>query len=748
MARELIPIEVELNGEVKGDFILLSEPDGNYWVPEKDLTLWRLKLPADVPRLEENGEVYRLIQCDSETFQCKVDLAAARLKIVADARLFMPGSRTIGLRKQIKPIESSSGFLNYNLTYNGDGRTNNALSAPVEIGWRQGKWLALSNFNYTVTNSDEVFARMFTSLQSDNIARRTRFTIGDFSASTRSVLGGGGIFGGLSYGSDFSLDPFFVRLPGLEISGILDYPSEVEVFVDGQSVAREELPPGPFDLGNIVRSNGATDATIVIRDPFGNERRLDTSVYVPQRVLRHGVQEFHYAAGFRRENLGQANTDYGDWAALGYHRVGLSPWATLGVHAEGDSDTANMGVEGGILLGRWGELAFDVAGSRDGGEDGAAASASYQFIDGALSSSLVMRGYTRQYATLSSPAGGQGNQYQIQATVGYSFDSLGYLSLTHQLAQGYTNDGRSSTRVQYHKPLATGLTFSASYIYDRDDDYRLFFGLTFNGRKRGRLSLRHSQNGGQTINSVSLQRSAKPYQDFGFRLGAEHRTEPNSTDLLNAEVSYSGSVGDYRAGFQNTSGDQRYHARVAGALVLVGGGLHLSRPIRSGYALVEVGQPDVNIRLNNTVVAKSGTSGRAVVAGLSAYYKNTVSLDLHDLPIQYQVQKSREQITIRSRGGVIIDLPIVKSQPIHGKLAILDNGTREMAQYWRMQINKEESALDILIGKRGEFYIENLSSGIFSTKVSFKDKSCKFDLDIPDAPDIFVNLGEVTCQIK
>jgi outer membrane usher protein len=95
-----------------------------------------------------------------------------------------------------------------------------------------------------------VFSRGITSFTVDDRARLVRYLVGDRFDST-GPLGGGALLGGLSISREFSLDPYFVRFPTVGLSGAVFTRSTAEVYVNGQLVRREVLPPGPFELRNL-----------------------------------------------------------------------------------------------------------------------------------------------------------------------------------------------------------------------------------------------------------------------------------------------------------------------------------------------------------------------------------------------------------------------------------------------------------------------------------------------------------------
>ena len=59
----------------------------------------------------------------------------------------------------------------------------------------------------------------------------------------------------------------------------------------------------------------------------------------------------------------------------------------------------------------------------------------------------------------------------------------------------------------------------------------------------------------------------------------------------------------------------------------------------------------------------------------------------------------------------------------------------------------DDQVIEAVIGKEGEFYLENLPSGRFPARLFLKEKECKFELTIPKSDEMLVEMGEVTCEM-
>ena len=52
------------------------------------------------------------------------------------------------------------------------------------------------------------------------------------------------------------------------------------------------------------------------------------------------------------------------------------------------------------------------------------------------------------------------------------------------------------------------------------------------------------------------------------------------------------------------------------------------------------------------------------------------------------------------------------------------------------------------MGKGGEFYLENIPPGKWPARLYLKDKHCAFKMYFPERDEIYVDMGEIACEIK
>jgi outer membrane usher protein len=155
-----------------------------------------------------------------------------------------------------------------------------------------------------------------------------RVTLGDSFVSA-GILGGTELLGGLSIAKNFSLDPYFIRSPSQDISGILTTPSTVDVYRNGVLIKQEYLPPGSFSLNNIPTQVRQGNTQVVIRDALGNTHQINSPYYLGSQLLAQGLSDYDYGVGFQRTDL-TASFRYSAPEISAFHRYGLTNWLTVG----------------------------------------------------------------------------------------------------------------------------------------------------------------------------------------------------------------------------------------------------------------------------------------------------------------------------------------------------------------------------------------------------------------------------------
>jgi outer membrane usher protein len=742
-------LKVYVNSEDKGEYFLFLTPEGDVMFSYGDIRALGFK------SLPQRKEEYISLRALSPGVKFKIDQNESALYITVDPNLLSKHKVEYSLRqpKELSNISRNSAFLNYGIQYNMDDNFEySSLSIPWDLGINAMGYFGFSNFFYRNTDSVNKITRLYSNITKDNNDKLQRYILGDFSAYSGD-LGSGGTFGGISISKNYSIDPYFIRYPGLSLKGIINTPSDVELYVNGNLMKKEHLSPGEFEFSGMPYTTGIGDAVVVIKDAFGRETSINYPYYLSTRVLKKGLHEYAYNIGFRREELGEENFEYGNLNFLGYHRYGLSDSFTGGIRTEFGKDIFNIGTTASFILGRIGEFGVSAAGSRDQGQAGYSGILSYFYSGRNFSSRLFIRTLSEDYANLSLSASEDKARFSGLYGLGFNLRGLGSLSFNYTKSNFYSGTDVERFAVFYNKNIFRNVSFNitASRTQAEEVTHDIFAGLNFILGNKHSASLYYSKQGDKTYETVAFRKNPPLGTGFGYDFRAERR-ENNEGDKEiggRAFVEYRGPIGIYSADCTRVYETNNYRLNLAGGATWLNGSLYLNRPVYDSFALVKVSDLEgVKVKYSNQEIGVTNKNGEIVVPDLTSYNENKISIDVEDLPVNYEVKEIDKNVTTSFRGGGLVRFDVKKLQAFSGKIFFSEDGKKTNAEYAGLDIVMGKEKIETIVGKGGEFYLENIPAGKFPARLFFKEKECNFYLNIPESKEIMVDLGEVTCEIE
>ena len=354
-------LSVSVNGAPEGEpVLLLKGPGGRFYATAADLAAWRLA--ARGPTFTRGGERYYLLNAIPGL---KLEYSQAHQSLGVTAP-----SETFGLtRVAYADLEvgdplagGTGGFLNYDLSGQlAAGETS--FGGAFEAGVFTGAGVALTSFVGQSSKAGTRFVRLDSSWTIDDPARMRSVRLGD--GVTRGGVGGGPLrFGGLQFARNFGVQPGFVTIPLPALRGSAAVPSVVDIYVNDALTGSRDVPSGPFEITEIPIVSGNGDVQLVVRDMLGREMLYTQSYYAAPSLLRRGLHDFSYEAGFLRNSFGLASNDYGAAMASATHRYGISDSFTGELHAEASRDIQLAGAAASFALAGLGLAEASLGASR------------------------------------------------------------------------------------------------------------------------------------------------------------------------------------------------------------------------------------------------------------------------------------------------------------------------------------------------------------------------------------------------
>jgi outer membrane usher protein len=739
-------LELVVNG-VAREPVLVVLRAGDAWIEVRALAEAGVApLPPGRREVVDGAERVSLASLAPEvTFEVAEEDLALRLTVAPH----LLGRTVIDLEVGPPPgtvySRNTSAFLNYSLSW----RDFDSVDLFGELGLSAGRGLLLTTFtagrNTAGDGPDqrEDVVRGLTRWTLDQPRGLRRWTLGDRLATAGSPLGGSVILGGVGVSREFGLDPYFVRFPSPDLAGTLLAPAEVEVYVNGLLVRRERLPPGEFEIRNLPAPAGLGQASLVIRDAAGAERRLELPFYVGTRLLGEGLSEYGYDLGLRREGFGRTSFDYGEAAFLGRHRLGLSDRLTVGAHLEAAEDLVSGGPSAALAV-PFGEVSAGAALSSAGGADGWAGALDYSFSGRRWGFGASLRGFSPHFAHLSLPA--ETDRPRLDASVFVGLPLGRWVDVGLQAGRRDLRDGatRDDVRLSASWLVAPRLTVLGAveriWLSDApeadellgEQDTRALVALNYSlGARTTARAIAGTGRGAEGV-AIGLQRSLPVGEGFGYRLEAASSEE---LDTGSGQLQAQGRYGRATLSHLEADGGRVTILNLSGALMAIGGSVYAGRPVQDAFAVVRVpGVPGVRAYRSHQQVGRTGGRGDLLVPNLLSNYGNRLSIADEDVPLDYVVAGTEIVVAPPTRGGALVRFPVRPLRAFTGTL-VLAAGDREPAppKSGRLRVRTEAGEATSPIGGGGRFYLEDLPPGSHPAVIEWEGGTCPFDLTIPRA---------------
>ncbi len=375
---------------------------------------------------------------------------------------------------------------------------------------------------------------------------------------------------------------------------------------------------------------------------------------------------------------------------------------------------------------------------------------------GHLSGNLTGRYFSPNYANLSLAAH---EKNKARLALSFSLTTqhrlLGSLAASWAMADQYHANSEHTVMLSYHRTLWSNFSLNALAKRSETADginHEYGVGVRFTpGRNRsGQIEYRNAKGASTT----SVQFGKNPSGRFGYGYHAAFDAEKNSPDTWSnsgeASWQYYGRSGSYALKYRLDSEQQRtYELSAAGSLTWINHSWHLTPPLYESFALVNVGKlSGIPIRLGGQEVAKTNRAGQALVAGLSAYISNPLSVDTTRLPFDCQLSDSKKMVAPAYKSGGIVTFDARKLQTFEGRFVLNADGAKMLAKYGWLAVVVAGETKEYVTGSEGEFYFEDMSSGQYAAKLFLENNECSFTLNIPERTEPIITLGDVDVYCK
>ena len=741
---EPMVLAATLNGEPKPEpLYVLRNAEGRLLIDEATLTRWRVVYPRD-RRVLDDGRAY--VPVDSiPGMRMEIVPAKQTASVTLPGDSFLKETVPFEAQAQTAPLTSGwGGFFNYNLfaQHGGATTTGSGLFEPGIFGpYGVGTVLVGAN-SATTFGTTQRAVRFDANWRYDDPLRMTTLIAGD-AISRWSSWGQAVRFGGLQYGTNFSLQPQFLPFPLQAVSGVATVPSTVDIFINNARVGEQQVQPGPFSITNIPIVSGAGNVQLVVKDAFGREQVISQPFYSSQALLRQGLADFGVEAGALRRNFGILSNDYGGWVGSAMYRYGFTDRLTGEARAEGASGLAAAGVHVDFQVADFGIVSAGAVGSHSNAGGGAKVLAGIQRQTSpwafAINAEWNTSGF-RQVATIDQPL-----QLIRQGAASTSIDfgtwgSFGVAVADQQYRGSRAVDvGTATYSVSLGRFAFLNLSVTRTIAITNQTGVSATLTIPIGNDSFATLAAQRTRGpaGESGFESASFQKNLPAGEGYGYRVYAESDRRYQATASLN------GPVGSYSIGVAQAAGATAVQANVSGGLGLLGGYPFASRQLLGSFGLARVDNIEgVTVLSQNQVVGHTDRNGYAVIPELSPYDQNQISVDPLSVPLNATIDSTRMVVVPFLRSGVLVDFPIRRSYG--GTMTIVLDDGRPAPEGATVMLAGEGTPFPVAFG--GEAYVVGLQEGTNRIRLNWRGATCEFQVRTSVSNDPVPDLGSHVCR--
>lgn len=760
-AEEILPVEVVVNGTSKGGIFVTSD-NGDVLMERGDYDRLGVGVPANSNPVSLNAM--------SSVLTYRFEPSTAQL--VVDVRPELLPNSTINVTKPYDPelppstrprYQKPSLVVNYAASVIGGSQLEDpVVSVPVDVAARARGYLFEGGLSWD-SESTEV-RRGYTRVTVDDVDTRQRYIFGDTNIAT-SRLGTGGAFAGVTVTSSQELTPGLRQINSQAVTGLIETPSEIELYVDDRLVERRRLPAGPFAVTNFPSNYSGSTATIVVRDAFGTERRFSNLLFGSTELLADGEHDYTYLAGVSRTDTDDYDDD--NPVLVGHHRYGVSQRLTAGARLEASQERISGGVEATYQLSQRHTVRAELAASTSLDDDDLTDFAgvlgfSYAGDSFVLNAQYLEQGKNYKHVTSLE----EEQQLARTAVLSMSFPMADWLSFNSsvQYRENHDRSSELNARVGLDFSLSSNTTLRVFGNYTEDENGESDQAIGIDIRHRFDNGIRlggdiaYNEDGeletGVSVAGDSVTGEEGELSPWSVSLD---RIDGDLGEVYRANASV-GKTNEYGEATLNVIADQdgntSYSARVASSVAFVDGSTVVGPPITSGFAVVRLkdtppGGPGVEVRRGGSVVV--GTldgEGTVAIRNLGAYRAEKIVVDVGDEAFEYGIDQREHVVAVAPRGADVIDVSVFKKSFVEGLVYVRIDGKKIFLETSAVKLSGPVGDKETAIGFAGLLFLEDYPPGRYTGESFHLKSKCTFAFDLPRTEETFVDLGEIECHVK
>ncbi len=606
--------------------------------------------------------------------------------------------------------------------------SSNMLRTYLKLNYFFDEVNLISDFNLNYSETERKFVRLNTTFRITDVPNIRTIEFGDVYSQDsyfNTVLR----IGGIRVGTDYSLRPDIITYPLPDFAGETALPSSVDIFVDNAKVFSKELKPGPFEIRDIPVISPEGKMRVVIRDVLGREKVVEIPYITSLNLLKKGLSEYSFSAGFLRKNYLIKDFDYSKFVLSGMYKKGFTDRFTgeANLYLQGQ-DGLNTGFSAYYLLGKFGLLSPKIAFSYDknnsstGFQYGLEYGKSFKLLNIRLTAIKSDKNFFQPSSVVGKP------KDYYNAFLGFNLFSFGSLSLSYVKRSYVDAEDNTNINISYSKNFFKRLSFILTYnIYKSDEKRETFRGaisMPLGSSHSGKFT--YQDNKKQKYYSLRLSKNLAGKKGLGYDVSAD-RTDSYSRIFsrfnLSTEMADLFSHVSYTTGYNR---DLSYRLGLRGDLIYMDGNFYIKRKSYDSFGIVKIEPPvkGAEITVNNRPIGKTDENGILFIPTLYAYNPNEIRINPESLDMKTYIEKNIYSFVPYKEHGYILKFKSKKMNSVRLRIEFEGEPPPAGTGFY-VDGNKIG-----MLGFNGKAFIENITEGEHTIEIDYGYGKCSFKVNI------------------
>ncbi|EAQ5803192.1 fimbrial biogenesis outer membrane usher protein [Salmonella enterica] len=598
------------------------------------------------------------------------------------------------LRGYVNPAFWDEGIpalmVGYNANYNQTiGIKHNQENTYLQInsglnafGWQfrdSSSYNKSNSVNGIWTNNTRYIERGIASLKS-MVRIGDSYTSNDLFESMR--------FRGLSIGTDIRMLPDSQQGFSPIVRGVAQSNALIKISQNGQVIYQKNVPPGPFEIADILPTGSGGDLDVNIIEADGHSSNFIVPFSAVPNMLQEGIAKYSLL-------VGEAHTEQSKYRPKfiqGTYQIGFNNYITGYTGLIYSQDYESLLIGNGLNL-PFGALSFDITHAQTDilrerkihGQSYKIAFSRYFSSTGTNFALAAYRYSTKSYYnfgdaislydlkkkntdySLSTYMRGR-NTFNISLNQSLS-EGLGTLYLSGTLRDYWNHKGTNKEyQLGYSNHVGSisyTLSASSTRIDNQNEERRYYLTFSVPLNLLDRTVFINSgvtfDNNGYSSTNIGFSGTAGEYNQVTYSLSANNRHGDNNT--MNSSLSYRTNFATLNGSYSESGSYRQIGAGANGSIVAYDGGILTSSLLGDTFAIVDAPGAQ-GATLGGDGTRTTNKAGKVLVPYLSPYRKNRIRLD-----------------TTHMKDGVEIKGNIQEVVPYAGSVTYVKFATDQRKQY-------------------------------------------------------------------